>query len=133
MDLQDTLRDSIASGTGLDISIAYLSPDNSLGLVPSPGSHVVDEDMAGYQEWQYNYAITIKTKNSNEAQSKLFAISNYLNSLTNLSSPTDSFLFEQIEVSSAPSEILQDEQGNVMYALDIAVLVTTSKNLKEGI
>ncbi|XRJ96325.1 minor capsid protein [Latilactobacillus sakei] len=132
MDLQESLANSIIAGTGLKIIIAYLAPNDDLGLVPSPGSHVIDEDFAGNQDWQYNYAVTVRTKDSEFAKQKLFAIGNYLNSLTNLESNTNSFLFQKIEVSSAPAEILQDLSGEVMYALDIAVLVSTNKYLKEG-
>ncbi|WP_261909482.1 minor capsid protein [Liquorilactobacillus satsumensis] len=127
LDLQEQLAQSIIDGTGLDIAIAYLAPDNQLGLVPEPGSHVIEEDYAGNQDWQYNYAITIETKSSQEAKENLFTISQYLNGLTELNSENGSFVFQSLEVSSAPAEISQDIQGNIQYLLDIAVFVTTNK------
>lgn len=123
MDLQESLAQAIERGTGLEITVSYLSPENKLGLVPTPGSHVIESDFAGNQHWQYNYAITIATKSAREAKNKLFAISNFLENLTDLESLDNSFEFEDIDVSSAPSELEQDEQGTVMYELDIAVFV----------
>ena len=60
-------------------------------------------------------------------QAKLFAISNYLNGLDELLSGNGSFRFNNLEVSSAPSELLEDTAGTVMYELDIAVFVYTKR------
>lgn len=123
LDLQESLAKSIIKGTGLKLKVAYLSPDSDIGLVPVQGSHVVEADYSGNQLWQYNYAITIKTKSAREAKEKLFSISNYLNSLDGLTSNNYSFRYSNLEVSSAPSELLEDATGTVMYELDIAVFV----------
>lgn len=104
LDLQESLAKSIIKGTGLKLKVAYLSPDSDIGLVPIQGSHVVEADYSGNQLWQYNYAITIKTKSAREAKEKLFSISNYLNSLDGLTSNNDSFRYSNLEVSSAPSK-----------------------------
>lgn len=127
LDLQESLAKSIMKGTGLKLKVAYLSPDSDIGLVPVQGSHVVEADYSGNQLWQYNYAITIKTKSEREAKEKLFAISNYLNGLDELLSGNGSFRFNNLEVSSAPSELLEDTAGTVMYELDIAVFVYTKR------
>ena len=127
MDLQESLANAIKEGTGLDIKVAYLAPESKLGIVPTPGSHVLESDFAGNQHWQYNYAITIATKSAREVKDKLFAISSFLENLSDLKSADNSFEFEDIDVSSAPSELEQDEQGTVMYELDIAVFVFIAK------
>lgn len=127
LDLQESLAKSIIKGTGLKIKVSYLSPDSDIGLVPVQGSHTVEADYAGNKLWQYNYAITIKTKSAREAKEKLFAISNYLEGLDELSSENGSFRFNNLEVSSAPSELLEDTTGTVMYELDIAVFVYTKR------
>lgn len=123
VDLQESLAKSIIAGTGLRIKVAYLSPSNDIGLIPIQGSNVVESDYSGNQLWQFNYAITIKTKSAREAKEKLFAISNYLNGIDSLESGNGSFKFNSLEVSSAPSELLEDTDGTVMYELDIAVFV----------
>lgn len=127
VDLQESLAKSIIAGTGLRIVVAYLSPNNDIGLIPVQGSHVVEADYSGNQLWQFNYAITIKTKSAREAKEKLFAISSYLNGLDSLESGNGSFKFNSLEVSSAPSELLEDTDGTVMYELDIAVFVYIKK------
>lgn len=127
VDLQESLAKSIIAGTGLRIIVAYLSPNNDIGLIPVQGSHVVEADYSGNQLWQFNYAITIKTKSAREAKEKLFTISSYLNGLDSLESGNGSFKFNSLEVSSAPSELLEDTDGTVMYELDIAVFVYIKK------
>lgn len=129
MDLQDRLLESIKDGTGLDIVLAFIAPDTQMGLVPQPGSHVIDEDFAGNQNWVYNYEITIKSEDAQEAAQKLMIASNYLNSLSQLKSQDKSFLFQSIEVSSAPAELYADEIG-VMYGLDVSVNVTQNKYME---
>ena len=44
------------------IFIQFLDKDDHLGLVPSPGAHIVDVDYSGQAKWVYNYVATIKTK-----------------------------------------------------------------------
>lgn len=131
MDLQDRLVTAIRAGTGLNIVIAYIAPDSPLGLVPTPGSHVVDQDFAGNQDWVYNYAITVKTHDAAVATEKLMVISDYLNSLSTLRSVDGSFSFQSIEVASAPADLYQDTTGAVMYGLDIAVYVTKNNYKSE--
>lgn len=128
MDLQEQLAGAITDNTGLLIKVAYLAPDSDLGLVPTQGSHVVEEDYSGLQTWLYNYEITIKTQDAEDAKEKLFKISQYLNGLTDLKSKEDSFEFLSLDVNSAPSEVLLDDKGAVFYALDIAVTVDIDKN-----
>lgn len=127
MDLQERLAESITAGTGLPIKVAYLAPDSEIGLVPTQGSHVVEEDYAGTQEWQYNYEITMQTEDAEDAKTKMFAINQHLTSLRDLSSSDASYTFESLEVNSAPSETMIDDQGRIFYALDIAVLIETNK------
>lgn len=127
LDLQEQLAKSIIAGTGVSIKIDYLAPDNQVGLVPEAGSKVIETEYDGTEEWQYNYAITIKDTSAQDAKTKLFTISQYLQSLDSLTSSNDSFSFEKLDVSSAPAMILKDTSGNVEYLLDIAVLVWIKK------
>ena len=79
--------------------------------------------MAGYSTLNYNYAITIKTANRVLAATDLNKISDYLHGLNDLKSSNGSFIFNSINVSSAPSESMEDLKNNVTYSLDFSVQV----------
>lgn len=108
------------------IFIQFLDKDDHLGLVASPGAHIVDVDYSGQAKWVYNYVATIRTKNRAEAYDKLNKLSEFLqhlNKTKELVSLTHSFIFDSISVSSDVHEIQEDLQGTVTYQLDVAVFV----------
>lgn len=108
------------------IFIKFLDKDDHLGLVPSPGAHIVDVDYSGQAKWVYNYVATIKTKSRRIAYDQLNKLSEFLqrlNKTKELVSQTDSFKFDSISVSSDVHEIQEDLQGTVTYQLDVAVFV----------
>lgn len=127
MDLEQRLFDAIKANTGVAIKRGYLIPSEGIGLVPAPGSAVIDEDYAGNQDWRYNYSITIRTNDQESAGESLFAIQKYLDGLTELNSNDNSFVFQSLTVSSAPALIMQDTEGNSTFALDMAVFVGCNK------
>ena len=122
LDLKKALCESIKQGTGLDVKPGFLLPVNQLGIVENPGSSSTT-DMAGFSTWNYNYSITIKTANRVLAATDLNKISDYLHGLNDLKSSNGSFIFNSINVSSAPSESLEDLKNNVTYSLDFSVQV----------
>lgn len=108
------------------IFIQFLDKDDHLGLVPSPGAHIVDVDYSGQAKWAYNYVATIKTKSRRIAYDQLNKLSEFLqrlNKTKELVSQTHSFIFDSISVSSDVHEIQEDLQGTVTYQLDVAVFV----------
>lgn len=108
------------------IFIRFLDKDDQLGLVPSPGAHVVDVDYSGQAKWVYNYVATIRTTSRRTAYNKLNKLSEFLqhlNKTKELVSRTQSFIFDSISVSSDVHEIQEDLQGTVTYQLDVAVFV----------
>lgn len=114
------------------ILIKFLDKDNVIGLVPNPGSHMVESDMAGEEYWQYNYSITMRTKLRADAHNKLFEISQYLQMLNqskSLASSNGSWDFDKIEVPNEPNEIQEDLQGTVTYSMDVAVFVYRNKGV----
>lgn len=108
------------------IFIRFLDKDDHLGLVPSPGAHIVDVDFSGVAKWVYNYVATIKTKSRRIAYNQLNELSKFLQRLNRtkeLVSSNKSFEFDSISVSSDVHEIQEDLQGTVTYQLDVAVFV----------
>ena len=108
------------------IFIKFLDKDDHLGLVPSPGAHIVDVDYSGQAKWVYNYVATIKTKSRRIAYDQLNELSKFLQRLNRtkeLVSSNNSFKFDSISVSSDVHEIQEDLQGTVTYQLDVAVFV----------
>ena len=63
------------------IFIRFLDKDDHLGLVPSPGAHIVDVDYSGQAKWVYNYVATIKTKSRRIAYDQLNKLSEFLQRL----------------------------------------------------
>ena len=108
------------------IFIKFLDKDDQLGLVASPGAHIVDMDFSGLAKWVYNYVATIKTKTRASAYNQLNELSEFLQRLNRtkeLVSSNNSFKFDSISVSSDVHEIQEDLQGTVTYQLDVAVFV----------
>lgn len=108
------------------IFIRFLDKDDHLGLVPSPGAHIVDVDYSGQAKWVYNYVATIRTTCRRTAYDKLNELSEFLQRLNRtkeLVSSNKSFKFDSISVSSDVHEIQEDLQGTVTYQLDVAVFV----------
>ena len=108
------------------IFMQFLDKDVQLGLVASPGAHIVDMDFSGRAKWVYNYVATIKTKNRASAYNQLNELSEFLQRLNRtkeLVSSNNSFKFDSISVSSDVHEIQEDLQGTVTYQLDVAVFV----------
>lgn len=122
LDLKKALCNSINKGTGLNVKPGFLLPVNQLGIVEDPGS-TSTTDMAGISTWKYNYSITFKTANRTLAATNLNKISDYLHGLKSLKSPNGSFIFKSIDVSSAPSEGMEDLKNNVTYDLAFSVNV----------
>lgn len=114
------------------IFIRFLDKDDHLGLVASPGAHMVDMDFSGRAKWVYNYVATIKTKSRRIAYDQLNKLSEFLQRLNKTKElisyskkdhPFTSFIFDSISVSSDVHEIQEDLQGTVTYQLDVAVFV----------
>ena len=109
------------------IFIKFLDKYDQIGFTPSPGSHLVDEDYSGEQYWQYNYAFTVKTQHRGDAKNKLFELSEYLQSLNKskekLISKELPWIFDHVEIPSAPAEVMEDLKGTATYNMDVAVFV----------
>lgn len=109
------------------IFIKFLDKYDQIGFTPSPGSHLVDEDYSGEQYWQYNYAFTVKTQHRGDAKNKLFELSEYLQSLNKskekLISKKPTWIFDHVEIPSAPAEVMEDLKGTATYNMDVAVFV----------
>ena len=118
------------------IFIKFLDKYDQIGFTPSPGSHLVDEDYSGEQYWQYNYAFTVKTQHRGDAKNKLFELSEYLQSLNKSKEKLISkehkehkkhkkrtWIFDHVEIPSAPAEVMEDLKGKATYNMDVAVFV----------
>ena len=125
------------------IFIKFLDKYDQIGFTPSPGSHLVDEDYSGEQYWQYNYAFTVKTQHRGDAKNKLFELSEYLQSLNKskekvisieylqllnkskekVISKEPPWIFDHVEIPSAPAEVMEDLKGTATYNMDVAVFV----------
>lgn len=113
------------------IFIKFLDKYDQIGFTPSPGSHLVDEDYSGEQYWQYNYAFTVKTQHRGDAKNKLFELSEYLQSLNKSKEKPQKppWIFDHVEIPSAPAEVMEDLKGTATYNMDVTVFVYEKENL----
>lgn len=115
------------------IFIKFLDKYDQICFTPNPGSHLLDEDYSGEQYWQYNYAFTVKTQHRGDAKNKLFELSEYLQSLNKskekLISKEHTWIFDHVEIPSAPAEVMEDLKGTATYNMDVAVFVYTNKGV----
>lgn len=115
------------------IFIKFLDKYDQICFTPNPGSHLLDEDYSGEQYWQYNYAFTVKTQHRGDAKNKLFELSEYLQSLNKskekLISKEQTWIFDHVEIPSAPAEVMEDLKGTATYNMDVAVFVYTNKGV----
>lgn len=109
------------------IFIKFLDKYDQICFTPNPGSHLVDEDYSCEQYWEYNYAFTVKTQHRGDAKNKLFELSEYLQSLNKskekLISKEHTWIFDHVEIPSAPAEVMEDLKGTATYNMDVAVFV----------
>lgn len=109
------------------IFIKFLDKYDQIGFIPSPGSHLIEEDYSGEQYWQYNYAFTVKTQHRGDAKNKLFELSEYLRSLNKSKEKSiregHTWVFDHVEIPSAPAEVMEDLKGTATYNMDVAVFV----------
>lgn len=115
------------------IFIKFLDKYDQICFTPNPGSHLVNEDYSGEQYWQYNYAFTVKTQHRGDAKNKLFELSEYLQSLNKSKEKLISkkqkedkeptWIFDHVEIPSAPAEVMEDLKGTATYNMDVAVFV----------
>ena len=113
-DLQETIRQS-------------LNEQIQNGLFE--GDHFPDPKKPIFIRYM-DYAFTIRTTNGAMAKTRLFKISQYLQTLSDLKSISGAhWRFDHIEVNSEPAEILQDLKGTVTYSMDVAVFIYTNKGV----
>ena len=125
--IKENIKEHIKAYNKDLIFIKFLDKYDQIGFTPSPGSHLVDEDYSGEQYWQYNYAFTVKTQHRGDAKNKLFELSEYLQSLNKskekLISKELPWIFDHVEIPSAPAEVMEDLKGTATYNMDVAVFV----------
>ena len=137
-DLRQVLVDNIKQDLDINLTAGFISPRSPQGLVLTrlPGSHVLEEDYEGTQDVLYNFEITAQVTYGEhsalkEAQDKLFQISDYLESLTDLKplSGKQDYQFIGLEVQSAPAELTIDLK-KVQCGLEIGVTVMKNRYRK---
>lgn len=75
-----------------------------------------------------NYTIAMRTKDAELADKFMWDISNYLETVDDIPSNDDSYIFQEIEQTGLPSMSEQDEQGYTDYMLNFFVQIITRTN-----
>lgn len=129
MDFLERLADRINEIDGLPIPCepGYLGANESLGVYPIPGSRDINVYMNGTKDVQLNYEIAMKSKIQGKIHNTLWLIQNELDSLQELESHDDSFLFNSITITNKPFINDADDQGWYVFLLNIQANITILK------
>lgn len=134
MDFMERLRDKINEIPGLPLpcALGYLGAGESLVLYPLPGGKTVTEYMDGTRDQQLNYEIAMKSKMQSKINTTLWMIQNELDDVDDIQSRTDSFKFEDLEITNKPFINQIDEQGGFVFLLNVQANITVFKEEKNN-
>lgn len=131
MDLKERFKDKINSyNLPVQCLLGYLNGkrDPELRLQMLPGSTVVDMDYDGNKTEQYLMECVMRGHDENVVNNVLWRIADKLGeSDFTLSSSDNSFMFNELTISSMPHPIMADTAGDITYAMDFKVTVDTFK------
>lgn len=126
MDFSERLKSAIVA-LNLPIPTKIGVPGTSEGawLYPVPGGQVTREYMDGDKDEDLTYEYVIKSKNAEAASEQLGRVSEFLERLSVLDSHDNSFIFNQIKITSKPAQSQADEQGFFYWGVDFTATLTT--------
>lgn len=128
MDFGERLKEAI---TGLNQPIptilGTLTEQESAALTSMPGGQVIRAYMDGEKDKRLNYQYAIKCQagRSSIANAQLWAVTNYLEGLDELTSKDGSFQFDTINITSQPAQSNADEAGFYYWTVDFSADLTT--------
>lgn len=128
MDFGERLKEAI---TGLNQPIptilGTLTEQESAALTSMPGGQVIRAYMDGEKDKRLNYQYAIKCQAglSSIANAQLWAVTNYLEGLDELTSKDGSFQFDTINITSQPAQSNADEAGFYYWTVDFSADLTT--------
>lgn len=131
MDFMEQLAEKIDEFTDpLEISLGYLGAGESFVIYPLPGSQIVKTYMNGATDQRLNYEIAMKSKSQRTIHQTLWLVQNELEQLQELKSEDGSFQFQEIKITDKPFIQNADEQGWLVFLLNIKAEITVLK--REG-
>lgn len=136
MDVLDRLIEVI-NNTGnypLQLRKGYLGERESFVVYPLPGSKDIQVYMDGTKDSDLIFEIAMKSKNGDQLEQTLWKIQDQLDQLEILESKTNSFDFGKLTINNKPYVNSADDQGWLVFVLDITISITTLKEeIKHGI
>lgn len=129
MDLINRLKETINEQTNIptELKIGYLDANESLVIYSLAGSSVTQEYMDGAKDINVNYEVAMKSKDGALAEQALWKISETLDTLKEVKSKDESYIFNKLRVTSKPFINYFDEQGWFVFLLDFTVSITTNE------
>lgn len=110
--------------------IGLLGTNESMSVMAMPGgAETVFWD--GDRDKAYQVQINVKSKRHDVCMNALNAIAKKLENLTELPSSNNSYEFQQINITSNPSFVTNNEQGFFIWALSISATLTIFKGVVE--
>lgn len=129
MDVLDRLIETVNSTENYPLFLrkGYLGEKESFVIYPLPGSKDTQVYMDGTRDSDLLFEIAMKAKDGEKLEITLWQLQNQLDKLSELESKTNSFEFGKLTISSKPYINSTDEQGWLVFLLDITISVTTLK------
>lgn len=111
-------------------NVGLLNTTESLSVMAMPGGkETVFWD--GDRDKAYQVQINVKSKRHDVCMNALNVIAKKLEELTELPSSNDTYEYQQINITSNPSFVTNDEQGFFIWALSISATLTIFKGVVE--
>lgn len=112
----------------LKSQIGLLLATESMSIMAMPGgAETVFWD--GTRDKAYQVQINVKSKRHDVCMNALNVIAKKLENLTELPSSNGSYEYQQINITSNPSFVTNDEQGFFIWALSISATLTIFKGV----
>lgn len=129
MDLIERIKEKVNEQTVLpvEMQIGYLDAVESLVIYSLAGSTTTQEYMDGAKDVNVNYEVAMKSKDGALAEKALWQISETLDSLNEITSEDNSYIFNKLRVTSKPFINYFDDQGWFVFLLNFTVSITTNE------
>lgn len=106
----------------------YLGDNESFVVFPLPASRVTQEYYDGTKDMDLNFEFAMKSKDGEKLNSTLWTVQNEIEKIADLESHDGSFTFDKIEIANKPYMNQINEQGWIVFLLDITAKVTIYEN-----
>lgn len=130
MDFIERLTERVNEMENLPTTLkkGYLGDSESFVIYSLPGSRVTQEYYDGTKDMDLNFEFAMQSQDGEKLNSTLWTVQNEVEKIQDLQSLDGSFTFDKIEIANKPYMNQINEQGWIVFLLDITAKVTIYEN-----